>query len=156
MPTGHMKALEQAVLLGVLGWERPEWERGFYPEDMPADWRLTFYNTQFDCVFVPAAQWREATGEVMGQWAEDTHDRFLFLLEAEDGMSVPAPLQGKALCLSALDGRIDWFDGKSDLKQLAERIRQHKDGPLFLLSRDADLPQLERVRTLLGLLGMGA
>lgn len=154
MPTEQVKELGQAVLLGALGWAWPEWEQGFYPEDMPTDWRLTFYNTQFNCVFLPASQWRQAADGVVEQWAEDTHDQFLFLLEGEQGMAIPSPLQGKALCISAQDERISWFDGKSDLKQLAEDLKQWKGGPLFLISRDGNLPQVERVRTLLGLLGM--
>lgn len=154
MPVEQVKELGQAVLLGALGWDWPEWEQGFYPEDMPTDWRLTFYNTQFNCVFLPASQWCGVTEDVIGQWAEDTHDQFLFLLEGEAGMDVPGPLQGKALCVSAQDERISWFDGKSDLKQLAEDLKQWKGGPRFLLSRDGNLSQLERVRTLLALLGM--
>ena len=69
-------------------------------------------------------------------------------------MDVPGPLQGKALCMTAQDERITWFDGQSDVRQLAEGLKQWNDGPCFLLSRDGDLSQLERVRTLLGLLGM--
>ena len=141
-------------MLGVRGWEWPEWEQGFYPEDMPPEWRLTYYNTQFHCVFMPSDQWRGQTDEVLAQWAEDTHDQFLFLLEGEGGEAVPQPLRGKALCISAQDERIAWFDGQSDIKLLAEGLRQERAGPRFLLSRDGDLPQLERVRTLLGLLGM--
>lgn len=147
---------DQAVLLGALGWEWPEWALGFYPEDMPPEWRLTYYNTQFNCVFLPADQWRPVATDELEQWAEDTHDRFLFLLEGEEGTAVPRPLQGKALCLSAQDGRITWFDAGSDIRQLAEGLKQGEGGPRFVLSRDGDLSQLERVRTLLDLLGLMA
>lgn len=152
----QMALSDQAVLLGALGWEWPEWVRGFYPEDMPEDWRLTFYNTQFGCVFLPAGLWREASVQTLEQWADDTHDQFLFLLEGGEGTAVPVPLQGRALCLSSRDGRISWFDAESDLKQLAGDLQRHGRGPRFLLSRDGNLPQLERVRTLLGLLGLTA
>lgn len=144
------------ILLGSLGWAWPEWEHGFYPEGMPPEWRLTFYNTQFNGVFLPVGQWRSAGEDALKQWAEDTHDQFWFLLEGEEGTAVPRPLQGKALCISARDGRITWFDGRSDLKQLAEELRQGQGGSRFVLSRDGDLAQLERVRTLLGLLGLMA
>jgi hypothetical protein len=145
--------LERKVLLGALGWDWPDWEGGFYPLDMPPEWRLTFYNTQFQCVFLPAAQWRGATGEALAQWADDTHDRFVFLLEGEDETPVPQPLREKAMCISEKDERITWFDGQTDLRWMAEGLKKQVDGPRILLSRDGDLSQLERVRTLLGLLG---
>lgn len=147
---------EKRVLLGAKGWLWPEWEQGFYPEDMPPEWRLAFYNTQFDCVFLSADQWRRISGELLNQWHEDTRDAFLFLLEGGPGTNAPGPLQGRALCLDAQDGRITWFDGQTDIRQLAEDLRQVREGPCFLLSRDGDLSQLERVRTLLGLLGLMA
>ncbi len=150
------RELDQAVLLGALDWEWPKWELGFYPEDMPPEWRLTFYNTQFNCVFLPADRWRAVATDELERWAEDTHDRFLFLLEGAEGTLVPKPLRGKALCLSDQDGRITWFDERSDIKQLAERLKQGQGGPRFVLSRDGDLSQLERVRTLLDLLGLMA
>ena len=139
-----------------MGWEWPAWERGFYPEDMPPEWRLTYYNTQFSCVFLPADRWQGAMPWEIVQWAEDTHERFLFLLEGAEGMAAPEALRGRALCLPAQDGRITWFDGQSDLKPLAEGLRQPAVGPRFLISRDGDLAQLERVRTLLELLGVTA
>ncbi|MEW5770445.1 MAG: hypothetical protein AB1831_08795 [Pseudomonadota bacterium] len=144
------------VLLGVLGWSWPSWERGFYPEDMPPEWRLTFYNTQFECVFLPAQQWRVASADALAQWAEDTHEGFLFLLEGGEGEAVPVALAGRAFCLAADAPCVVWFDAASDLKALGARIRSAGDAPLYLLSRDGDLGQLERVRTLLGLLGAGA
>lgn len=155
MPGEMHPLLEGGVLLGAQGWDWPAWDQDFYPADMPPEWRLTFYNTQFPCVYLPAAQWRGLTDEALGQWAEDTHDQFLFLLEGEPGSAVPTPLRDKALCIPAKDGRIIWFDGQSDLKSLATLLKHRDGGPRILLSRDGDLSQLERVRTLLGLLGLG-
>lgn len=154
MPNLHMDALGQAVFLGALGWEWPEWAQRFYPEDMPEDWRLTFYNTQFNCVFLPASQWRGVSEGTLEQWAEDTHEQFLFLLEGGEGEAIPRPLQARALCISSQDGRISWFDGETDLKRLAESLGQRGNGPRFLISRDGNLSQVEKVRTLLGLMGM--
>lgn len=145
---------ERRCLLGARGWTWPEWEDGFYPQDMPPEWRLTFYNTQFHCVFLPASEWRGASEEQLRQWAEDTHDQFLFLLEGEPQAPVPEVLQGKALCLPEQDARITWFDGQSEIRRLADAVQHSLEGPSFLLSRDGDLAQLERVRTLLGILGV--
>lgn len=154
MQNPHVDELGQAVFLGALGWEWPGWAQRFYPEDMPEEWQLTFYNTQFNCVFLPASQWRGLPEETLGQWAEDTHEQFLFLLEGEEGETVPRSLQGRALCISSQDERISWFDGETNLKRLAEGFGQRGNGPRFVISRDGDLSQLEKVRTLLGLMGM--
>ena len=142
------------LALGAAGWLHPEWEEGFYPEDMPPEWRLAFYNTQFNCVFLSRTDWRQvATGE-WEAWREDTGETFLFLLEGGDDEIVPEAIAGRALCLSADDARIIWFDGQSDLRHLSEELSQPGRRQCFLISRDGDLNQMERVRTLLGLLGM--
>lgn len=93
---------------------------------------------------------------MLEQWVEDTHDRFLFLLESVEGEEVPRQLQGKALCISQQDERITWFDGHSDIRQLAEMFQGKKKGLRFALSKDGDLAQIERVRTLLELTGLMA
>ncbi len=146
---------DRLVLLGVAGWEWPTWTEIFYPDDMPEDWRLTYYNTQFSCVFLAAARWQRLGQAEWRQWAEDTHDRFLFLLEGEVGQSVPSVLQDRALCLPATDPRILWCDATNELKALAAQLQQAQPGSRFLISRDGDIAQLERVRTLLQLLGAG-
>jgi len=144
------------VMLGARGWRWRHWVHAFYPLDMPPAWRLAFYNTQFDCVFLPAETWRRATKRQLAQWAEDTRDQFLFLLEGGVETPIPEEIRHRARCLQAQDARITWFDGQSDLRQLTAVLNQVREGPHFLLSRDGDLRQLERVRTLLQLLGVHA
>jgi hypothetical protein len=148
------KARESCVLLGVAGWEWPHWDGSFYPSDMPPEWRLAYYNTQFPCVFVPKTQWLGESAETLGQWHEDTHSGFLFLLECSPGATVPKALGEKARCVSAHDGGITWFDRHTDIKALAAALVQETCGVRYVLSRDGDLAQLERVRTLLVLLGL--
>ena len=144
------------VLLGARGWRWRQWVNAFYPAEMPLEWRLAFYNTQFDCVFLPAEMWRRATRRQLAQWAEDTRDQFVFLLEGGVETSIPEEIRHRALCLQAQDARITWFDGQSDIRLLAAVLEQVREGPHFLLSRDGDLRQLERVRTLLQLMGVHA
>ncbi|MEW6677573.1 MAG: hypothetical protein AB1421_06600 [Pseudomonadota bacterium] len=145
------------VRLGVAGWLWPAWEDGFYPADMPPEWRLTYYNTQFSCVFLTRGQWKQLSPREWEIWAEDTHDEFLFLLETQNNggnETPPAPLQGRAQLLSAQDSCLIWFDAESDLKTLAAQLSALPDSPHFLLSKDGDLGQIERVRTLLDLMGL--
>ena len=45
------------VLIGSLGWSFPDWDVSFYPEDIPDDWKLTFYANEFSAVVLPEAVW---------------------------------------------------------------------------------------------------
>jgi hypothetical protein len=79
------------------GWERSDWWGEFYPEDLPEDWRLSYFANAFQSVLVPAASWREAPRGRLAQWAEDVPDRFRFYLEldASDGPGGWGSAQGQ-------------------------------------------------------------
>ncbi len=161
MPGWPQPASEPAftAYLGAVDWRHDAWLGGFYPEDLPEDWLLAFYNTQYHTVFLPYAHWATASGEELGLWREETQPGFRFVLEAPppDG---PPPLAdphilGDRLILLARqdDPALVWFDTHSNLKDLATEIGRHPK-PLFLFSRDNDLQGLDRVSTLLELLGL--
>lgn len=143
----------QPVALGAIGWDQPAWSSNFYPADMPADWHLTFYNTQFACVFLPAESWRQAGTPAYTAWAADTHEEFMFLLEGAHPEELPGELAGRVRGVDRNDPTLIWFDRETPLKALAARITQ-SEAPRYLLSADGDLGQIERVRTLLELLGL--
>jgi hypothetical protein len=53
------------------------------------------------------------------------------------------------------DPRIQWFSRDSSLKELAAALSGNAAGmPRFLISRDGDLGQMERVATLLEVMGL--
>ncbi len=143
-----------AIQIGSLGWSNPAWVESFYPADMPEEWRLTYFNTQFNCVFLERAFWRQASPADLTQWYEDTHEKFLFLLEGE-ALSAPAELREKALMIQPGDVRILWFVRDTSLKELAAALSGNAgEIPRFLISRDGDLGQLDRVATLLEVMGL--
>jgi len=45
------------MLIGTLGWSFPEWDLSFYPDDIPEDWKLTFYANEFSAVVLPEVIW---------------------------------------------------------------------------------------------------
>jgi hypothetical protein len=147
--------MKQGASLGAAGWDWPEWSDDFYPSDMSQEWRLTYYNTQFACVFLAAPTWRQAGAVAYSAWAADTHDQFQFLLEGALPEEVPPELAGRAQGVGRDDPRLLWFDRHTSLKTLAEQLAaRERQVPLYLLSRDGDLGQVERVRTLLELIGL--
>lgn len=150
-------ATDYAVLLGAEGWLHPGWSGEFYPDDLPEDWRLTYYNTQFHAVFLPHAVWSGATAAEIRQWLEDTHPGFRFVLEPGPGDATDASaasLFGDRLGRIARreDPHLLWFDAQTDLRQLKAAI-DAAPKPLYLFSRDAHLPSLRQVATLLVLMG---
>ncbi len=147
-----IRTMTYPTLLGAAGWDRPEWAVAFYPGEMPEEWRLTYYSTQFHCVFLPADTWLKTTADDFAAWAADTHEQFVFLLEGASPGDLPPRLAGRAIGLARDDPRLLWFDRDTSLKSLAGQITGHTE-VTYLLSSDGDLGQIERVRTLLELLG---
>jgi hypothetical protein len=43
------------ILLGTVGWQRADWDGSYYPDDLPAEWRLAFYANDCDCVLLRPA-----------------------------------------------------------------------------------------------------
>ncbi len=150
--------------MGAVGWEHPHWAGPFYPEDLPAEWRLAFYNQHFDCVLVPESRWIAATEEELIGWREDTLDRFRFVLEADS----PSPeARARAACLGPKLGmwyretappaggpRLEWITPDEDLKALATRIQTlaREPGEIYLIGRRPEPHFLSQVVTLLELL----
>lgn len=122
---------------------------------MPEAWRLTYYNTQFDCVFLAAPLWRQADAAAYEAWVADTHEHFLFLLEGARPEALPEVLAGRALGIGRDDPRLLWFDRQTSLRTLAAKLAPlGNEAPLYLISQDGDMGQIERVRTLLELMGL--
>jgi hypothetical protein len=153
--------------LGTVGWDHPEWQGLFYPEELPTEWRLAFYNNTFDCVYIPYAQWSEVEPDVIESWMDETQDRFRFILELDN--HVPSDSEKERIGafagkLALLDdgreiqdrSRLIWVDANPDLKQLSQIIQSGiTEGYIvYMVSRSRDLATLEQVRTLMEILGL--
>jgi hypothetical protein len=66
------------------GWCHEGWRGGFFPDDLPEDWRLAYYANECRAVVVPAAQWETVDSLEVERWLEDTPERFAFYLEVVD------------------------------------------------------------------------
>lgn len=80
------------------GWDRPEWCGAFYPEDLPQEWRLSYFANVFHAVLIPLDAWRQAVPGVLAAWAADVPEGFRFYLEVSPNACGPAldldPLAG--------------------------------------------------------------
>ncbi len=154
-PTYHCR-------LGAIGWEHDAWVGALYPDGLPPEWRLSYYNTQYECVLLPYHDWSARSPAELAGWRGDTLERFRFLLEHPPGALTGqdreriAALAEKAVLLGPEENeRVLWFDAGSDLRELAAQLqaRARPGGELYLISLDADQGKLAEARTLLEVLG---
>ena len=117
---------------------------------------LSYYNTQFSTVYLPAAIWQTASGATWSQWLHDTLDGFYFVLEPGDTAS-PKPASERVLLATPpwAAGHVWWLDEAPDLRLLAQRITQHAatGEPLFVFSRSGNLVLMEQANTLRQVMG---
>lgn len=144
------------VRVGAVGWDHPAWRGAFYPEDMPEDWRLSYYNTQYPTVFLPASAWQGVPAEVWAQWLYDTRDDFHFVFEPGDPAVAPPASERVHLADGAwAAAHLYWLDAPTDLRALSQRIgAQAASGqPLYVISRSGDLAAMEAADTLRQVMG---
>ena len=146
----------QLVYLGAVEWTNPAWRKGFYPEDMPEDWLLSYYNTQYQTVYVPSDVWQRATGATWARWLHDTQDGFVFVLEP--GKPDVAPPASERVVVAESGWASDhlwWLDEAPDMRALSRCITEHAAAgePLFVISRSGDLRLMEQVASLKQVMG---
>ncbi|MCW8905990.1 MAG: hypothetical protein OQL28_01975 [Sedimenticola sp.] len=114
------------IAVGAVGWDHPGWAEHFYPDDLPSEWRLTYYGNEFHQVLVPAGYWRQGEAP-WEQWREDVDPSFRFVLEAGD----PARLGGSdlqrieaaaATLREQLAGVVSWQPLPDDRADVLRRI----------------------------------
>ena len=92
--------------LGSFGWEHAQWAGGFYPDDLPEDWRLTYYANEFGCVLVPQDQWLSADEDQWAGWEDDPVDSFRFFLEVDSGRFAETEYRTRLqACIGILGGK---------------------------------------------------
>ncbi len=146
------------VYLGACDWRHPAWCGSFYPDDMPEEWHLAFYSTQYSCVWLSRATWHAARD--FEDWLGEVGAGFRFLLEGsrQDAADVQEGLVGGEagpLLVADEDAGIIWFDVDTDLSELTACIKASPvSEPVYLISRDANLDSMGQVALLLELLGL--
>ncbi len=73
-------ARDYPLLIGACGWSHTSWATDFYPEDLPMDWRLSYYANEFPVVLVTAQEWCSPNADAT-HWCEESEASFRFVLE---------------------------------------------------------------------------
>lgn len=71
---------EESIRVGACDWDMAHWPGVFYPQDLPEDWRLSYYANEFSVVLVAESKWSSADFE---QWADEVPENFRFYLQCE-------------------------------------------------------------------------
>ena len=85
--------LPQDILIGARGWNHTSWQGPFYPDDLPEDWRLSYYANEFTTVLVPEDEWIDTDKNDIEQWLNDINEEFIFFFEI--GFNVLASQAGQ-------------------------------------------------------------
>ena len=83
-----------------MGWQRDSWLQDYFPDDLPEDWRLSYFANDCDCVLVQADAWRDGPGEELAAQLPETPPTFRCFLQ------LPAHLS------PAGEGLLDLFDAQ--------------------------------------------
>jgi len=102
--------LESELLVGTVGWNHDEWVGGFFPGDLPDDWRLGYYTNRLRALLVPADHLQDPQVD-MGAWNDDLYPEFRLVVEWR--APVADPLQSaQALlerCAPVMDNIDAWL-----------------------------------------------
>lgn len=163
---GAVMAHPHRLIVGARDWDHPAWKGTFYPEDLPKDWRLSYYANEFSGVLLPESVWRPAKPEVIAIWCDNVADGFLFFLEARD----PSVLNQLRLSYRDLFGphwggipvtcgAVMSADENWDLRRLRERFHGLLAQPrgvtvpgFFLCGEPPDIDHMREARVLADML----
>ena len=73
--------MTEELMVGTIGWDHSEWVGGFYPDDLPDDWRFSYYSNDYRAVLATADHFRPENIADITEWAEDCDDAFRFIVE---------------------------------------------------------------------------
>lgn len=135
------------------------WHDQLYPEDLPSDWRLSFYNTQFRCVYLPYSIWQSASNEQVSSWLNETQGDFHFVLGKPEVQS-KADLERAARFgeQGKLEDEVDifWLEPGASLRTLAGIFNQSIETgrSLYVVAKGEGLAQLRQAEELMNVMGL--
>jgi hypothetical protein len=121
-----MKKSRLEIFVGARGWNYPEWSGEFYPEDLPEDWRFSYYSNELQAVLVPCDYLRRYPLEEWAEWVEDAPKEFAFYVELSDTSSWTDVHEVLEVLGELLKGIVIVIDKLPDIEALASLIKHAK------------------------------
>lgn len=111
--------------VGAWDWANQRWRREYYPEDLPEEWRATYYANEFRCAGLPADAW---SAPQLAAWREDLPETFALWLECGRAqLAEPQTLPALAALGKRLAGV--WLQANTDAGPLREAGIRVIDAP---------------------------
>ena len=79
-----MKNAKPEIRVGARGWNYEHWNGDFYPDDLPEDWRFSYYSNEFQTVLIPSYYLAQFSPQEWQEWIEDTSKEFWFYIELSE------------------------------------------------------------------------
>ncbi|RKT43742.1 hypothetical protein [Thiocapsa rosea] len=76
------------------GWDPSPGDADFYPDDLPEDWRLTYFANALDAVALDADAWGQVDAGRIARWGRDVPASFAFYLRHDPGAAAVAESAG--------------------------------------------------------------
>ena len=148
-------ASSSLVLIGAAGWQHPAWRDRFYPDDMPDDWQLSYYNSHFRPSICPRPSGKPHPGQP-GHNGCTTPGKGSVLCWSRAKPSRPARFGADRPGHAGVGGRTCLVAGRSAGPACAGATH-HPAGadrePLFVFSRSGNLELMEQASTLVQVMG---
>lgn len=77
------------IMIGARGWSDVIPGDDFYPEELPSEWRFSFYSNNLRSVLVPRELWPATSRTDVSGWLDDCDPAFRFVLELPAALSCP-------------------------------------------------------------------
>lgn len=79
------------IMIGARGWSDIIPGDDFYPEELPPEWRFSFYSNNLRSVLVPQELWPSTSRTDVSEWLNDCDPAFRFVLELPATLSRTLP-----------------------------------------------------------------
>jgi len=151
---------DKTIRVGACDWDHPQWLSHFYPDDLPEDWRLTFYANVFSTVLVSEAKW-QANNVDFEQWAEDVPEGFRFYFLSENVAAGDAMIKAQLGDLFAGFVTPQGSDEIALMRIKEKTLREWKNWladvnycSIFFMDDDLSVAQLSEFKSLVELMGL--
>jgi len=143
-----MKKSKLEIRVGARGWQYSDWAGEFYPDDLPEDWRFSYYSNEFHTVLVPYETLALYEVDDWVDWAEDTQKNFTFYVEIS-GTASWSEVKPYLESLGAqLKGVVVVIEELNDVDALASLIKHLKSMTPVCIQRSGDAVSDQDMKTL--------
>ena len=149
---------DKAIRVGACNWDHPHWKGVFYPDDLPENWRLSYYANEFSAVLVSEDKWLvgETLAEEMDEWVDEVPDNFRFYFQGDSQsvwVSQIKEIMGDKFA-GFVNSGIELIEYKNQtLREWKVWLENKNCEAIFLSDKDLSPAQLADFKSLLELMG---